>query len=112
MMLEEEGSAAAAVPRAQANAARLYARARSPPSGRLEGPAQATARPFPAAASPPARGQGGREMVAFGRGKHAQSQTDPEGKKGEPGWRGTDAHQIGDSPVLDRGQCEDRWICV
>ena len=30
-------------------------RARSPPSGRLEGPAQATARPFPAAASLPAR---------------------------------------------------------
>ena len=39
----------------------------------------------------------------------AQSQTDPEGKKGELGWRGTDAHHIGDSPVLDRGQREDRW---
>ena len=48
-------------------------------------------------------------MAAFGLGKHAQSQTDPEGKKGEPGWRGTDAHHIGDSPVLDRGRREDRW---
>ena len=72
VMLEEEGSAAAAVPRAQANAAPLCARARSPPGGRLEGPAQATARPLPAAGSPPARGQGGRGMAAFGRGKHAR----------------------------------------
>ena len=47
-------------------------------------------------------------MAAFGRGKHAQSQT-PRARTASQD--GVGPMPTSDSPVLDHGQREDRWIC-
>ena len=47
-------------------------------------------------------------MAAFGRGKHAQSQT-PRARTASQD--GVGPMPTSDSPVLDDGQREDRWIC-
>ena len=47
-------------------------------------------------------------MAAFGRGKHARSQTPRARRASEDG---VGPMPTSDSPVLDHGQREDRWIC-